>query len=107
MTVRIRVTLKDVDESLPDPAHGTASGMNGTAVRRSIKPHDSLGAITKGAVSATQIEGIRCKKCDGKDSLRVTVTRLPSRSSPKASEGWLGGRDSNPDKRSQSPLSYR
>jgi hypothetical protein len=23
------------------------------------------------------------------------------------SEGWLGGRDSNPDKRSQSPLSYR
>jgi hypothetical protein len=26
---------------------------------------------------------------------------------PKASEVWLGGRDSNPDKQSQSLLSYR
>jgi integrase len=32
---------------------------------------------------------------------------LPSRSSPKASEGWLGGRDSNPDNVVQSHVSYR
>ena len=32
-----------------------------------------------------------------RDSLRGEKTRLPSRSSPQASEGWLGGRDLNPD----------
>ena len=38
---------------------------------------------------------------------RGATEDLPtSRAKPKA-ERWLGGRDSNPDKRSQSPLSYR
>src|SRR5688572_25361567 len=32
---------------------------------------------------------------------------LPSRSSAKRSEGWLGGRDSNPDTVVQSHVSYR
>ncbi len=51
-----------------------------------------------------------------RDRLRLSVRSLlvrrrqrgrPRRSSPKASEVWLGGRDSNPDKQSQSLLSYR
>ena len=33
--------------------------------------------------------------------------RRPSRSSVKASEGWLGRRDSNPNNRVQSAVSYR
>ena len=52
-----------------------------------------------------------------RDSLRVRRTRsgyVGEQSTPtwtklarSASEGWLGGRDSNPDKQSQSLLSYR
>jgi hypothetical protein len=37
----------------------------------------------------------------------VTEARRPAMSEAEGRDEWLGGRDSNPDKQSQSLLSYR
>ncbi len=61
------------------------------------------GGPTSPAARASSRHPSPVERSDGLDE-----ESLPSRSSPEGvSEGWLGGRDSNPDKQSQSLLSYR
>ena len=130
VTVGVAIALKDADEPLADAAHGAVdSSVRATRKIRSLPKELSYRSIDVRDVCAPgpreEIAELRsvvrlraCGASAGQPTRARMLARagyarscrpscLPSRSSPKASVGWLGGRDSNPDNVVQSHVSYR
>ena len=122
----IRLASKDVDEPFARSMHAGSRGTDEARPRTitrsrkivddvgeyadfSNKSSSRLGRFLWESVRLRPLRGLRrdSLRLEGPGSLsaRLAEPKLALRS--KASEGWLGGRDSNPDNGVQSAVSYR
>ena len=123
ITIGILVAAEDIHEPawFHVPARGTnyATAQAHAFVRhvRTTRLKIALFAIAgmHQCCRKCDVLGVRLRRCAATARQPSHVSQLawlgrrsrPSRSSPEASEGWLGGRDSNPDNVVQSHVSYR
>src|SRR6185503_1184382 len=128
MPRRIDVAAENVNESGPNSTHPNSCS-HGSSRRESVIVNGKSSRVnrrthflsTRGLLSGAETEvRLRSLRELRRDSLRVSECSLTVRRRAKgeptwpklaprsvASEGWLGGRDSNPDNGVQSAVSYR
>ena len=92
----INVAADDVNDALLDAVH--AEGRSTDRAMRIWREIASVLGGVRGFLNLDRAVSLRILRCGppSPEGLLVWLAEksLPSRSSPKASEGWLGGRDS-------------